>query len=116
VKRRFRLTQSTDIKRVRQLGKSYAHPLIVLVLLSNEQKRSRIGIIAGKAIGGAVQRNRAKRLLRASLQPLLPAINPGWDLLLIARKGMAGARFQEAQKALTVLLQRAKINQEMNGQ
>jgi ribonuclease P protein component len=116
VKRRFRLTQSTDIKRVRHLGKSYAHPLIVLVVLSNEQQGSRIGIVTGRSIGGAVQRNRAKRLLRAALQPLLTAINPGWDLLLIARQGMGGAVYSETQKALTILLQRARIYQEMNGQ
>jgi ribonuclease P protein component len=116
VKRRFRLTQSVDIKRVRQLGKSYAHPLIVLVLLSNGQLRSRFGIVAGRSIGGAVQRNRAKRLLRAALQPLLPKINPGWDLLLIARQGMGGTVYSETQKTLTILLQRARIYQEMNGQ
>jgi ribonuclease P protein component len=109
VKRRFRLTQSTDIKRVRHLGKSYAHPLIVLVVLSNEQQGSRIGIIAGKSVGGAVQRNRAKRQLRAALQPLLPEINPGWDLLLIARQAIGRAAFHETQSALTNLLQRARI-------
>ena len=115
MKRRFRLTQSTDIKRVRHLGKSYAHPLIVLVVLSNEQQRSRIGIVAGKSIGGAVQRNRAKRQLRTALQPLLPEINPGWDLLLIARQGIGRAAYHETQKAVTILLQRARIYQEMNG-
>ena len=109
MERRFRLTRSTDIKRVRRLGKSYAHPLIVLQMAVNENQDTRFGIVAGRSVGGAVQRNRAKRLMRESLRSLLPEINPGWDILLLARHGMDNATFLKVNNALTNLLNRAHL-------
>lgn len=109
MKRRFRLTRSTDFKRVRQFGKSYAHPLAVLVLAANPVQTVRVGVVAGLRVGGAVQRNRAKRQMRAALQALFPHLQPGWDLIFIARQPIARARFAEIQAALTNLVERAGI-------
>jgi len=109
VKRRFRLTRTTDFLRVRQLGKSYAHPLIVLVALPGQQDISRFGVIASRTIGKAVQRNRAKRLMRAAVQSLLPEIKPGWDIVLIARRSLPGAALMQTQAALAALLRRANL-------
>ncbi len=109
MKRRFRLNRSGDFERVRRLGKSYAHPLAVLIALRNNTDRIRVGVAAGRSVGGAVQRNRAKRLLRASITPLLPRIQPGWDMVLIARKPLIGARTAELLTALEQLLQRADL-------
>jgi ribonuclease P protein component len=106
VKRRFRLSSSSDFKRVRRFGKSYAHPLIVLITLPNERGHSRVGVAAGRSVGNAVQRNRAKRLLRESIRPLLPAIEPGWDLVLIARHSMAQATLQQSMQTINLLLLR----------
>jgi ribonuclease P protein component len=109
VQRKFRLTNSNDIQRVRGLGKSFSHPLVVLVVLPNDMTLSRIGVIASRAVGGAVQRNRAKRRLREAIQPLLASIEPGWDLILIARQSVGLARFEKIQSALAALLQRASL-------
>lgn len=114
MKRRFRLTKSTDFKRVRRLGKSYAHPLVVLVACRNQLDGSRIGVVAGRSVGGAVQRNRAKRLLRAAFQPELPVLCSGWDLILIARQPMASAAYWDVQAALRQLLRRARLIQVAN--
>jgi len=110
VKRKFRLTRSTDFQRVRRLGKSYAHPLIVLIALPNElDHQSRIGIAAGRSVGNAVRRNRAKRLLRAAMQSYLSSLMSGWDLVLIARRPLAEVKYQQAQNALESLLHRAGL-------
>ncbi|MCC6261145.1 MAG: ribonuclease P protein component [Anaerolineales bacterium] len=106
---RFRLTRSEDFKRVRQTGKSYAHPLAVLVALPSASQNLRIGVTAGKTVGTAVQRNRAKRLLREALRPLLPAIAPNWDLILIARPKLAATSLAETREAVIALLNRAKL-------
>jgi ribonuclease P protein component len=103
------LTSNTDFERVRRFGKSYAHPFIVLVVLPNEMDQSRFGISAGRSIGNAVQRNRAKRILREAIRPLIPGIAAGWDLVILARKPMAKASFDEIGTALTSLLTQAQL-------
>lgn len=112
--RKFRLTRSTNFERVRRLGKSYAHPLIVLIALPNQEENTRFGVAAGRSVGNAVRRNRAKRILRAALQQYLPDVKPGWDVVLIARRTMTGATFQQTVTALAALLGRAKLLQEIH--
>jgi len=109
VQRKFRLTRSTDFKRVRRTGKSYAHPFVVLVVQASETPRVRVGVTAGRSVGGAVQRNRAKRLLREAMRPLLPGLLPGWDLILIARPALLSSTLQDIRKTLANLLHRAQI-------
>lgn len=109
VKRKFRLTRSTDFRRVRRFGKSYAHPLIVLVTLPNEQGKPRLAVSAGRSVGGAVERNRAKRLLREAIRPSIPAIIPGWDCLFLARRPILAAPFPNIASAVTGLLRQAHL-------
>jgi ribonuclease P protein component len=103
------LTSKSDFERVRRFGKSYAHPLIVLITLPNEMKHSRFAVSAGRSLGNAVQRNRAKRRLRESLRPHIPNTKPGWDILLLARKPLADARFDDLGSALGDLLSQANL-------
>jgi ribonuclease P protein component len=113
VQRKFRLTSSTDFQRVRRYGKSYAHPLLVLVVHPGQpESSSRIGVTASRGVGKAVQRNRARRLLRAAIQPLLASLAPGWELILIARQPVLEASFQHIHEALLLLLKRARVLQE----
>jgi ribonuclease P protein component len=109
VKRRFRLTQSADFKRVRRLGKSYPHPLIVLVAMPNDLTHSRFAVVAGRVTGNAVQRNRAKRIIRAVLNHLLSEIPAGWDLIFIARRPMQTASYWQAQASIRHILGRAQL-------
>ena len=116
MQRKFRLTRSEDFKRVRRSGKSYAHPLVVLIVQTHDkrsnpvdQPRVKVGVAAGRTVGTAVSRNRAKRLLREAVRPLLPRITPGLDLILIARPGVVSSTLEETRQALLTLLQRANI-------
>jgi ribonuclease P protein component len=107
--RRHRLTSSTDFKRVRRTGQSYAHPLIVLIVAQNDLGISRFGFTAGRSLGGAVQRNRAKRRLRAAVQQQLNTIHPGWDTVLVARPAILEAPWEQVVGSLRQLLRRAEI-------
>ena len=109
MQRQFRLTRSDDFKRVRHSGKSYAHPLVVLIVQACEGSRVRVGVAAGQTVGNAVHRNRAKRLLREAMRPLLPQLGSGWDLVLIARPPLLAASLEQARSALTSLLGRAGL-------
>lgn len=95
---------------MRRTGKSYAHPLVVLVAQACEShERIRIGVAAGKTTGTAIHRNRAKRLLREAMRPLIPSLATGWDLILIARPGLVTATLTDTRSALTNLFRRAKL-------
>ena len=109
VQPRFRLTRSEDFQRVRRTGKSYAHPLLVLVVRANDGREVRVGVAAGRAVGSAVKRNRAKRLLRAAMQVLVQSLPGGWDLVLVARPPLPSSTFLEVRGALQGLLNRAEL-------
>jgi ribonuclease P protein component len=109
VQRRFRLTSSDDFKRVRRFGKSYAHPLIVLIAQRNDLGSPRLAVSAGRSVGNAVQRNRAKRLIREAARPLIPEIAPAWDIVLLARQPLAEASLAQAREALVQLFRRANL-------
>jgi ribonuclease P protein component len=109
VKRKFRITRSIDFKRVRRLGKSYAHPLIALVTLQSEIENSRVGFITGKSIGNAVKRNHTKRQLRVILSNFLPFFVTCTDVVVIAREPIQRATYLEMQNAVKQLLLKAEL-------
>ena len=77
--------------------------------LVNDSDQIRVGVAAGRSLGKAVNRNRAKRLLRAAIAPLLPDIAPGVDLALIARKPILDVKSTEVQETLTESLRKANL-------
>ena len=107
--RKFRLSKTTDFQRVRKYGKSYPHSLVIMIVFPNQSNEIRVGVTAGRSIGNAVKRNRAKRLIRAAINPLLGFIEPGWDFILIARKPILDVKSPEVQKAIIILLRKSKI-------
>jgi ribonuclease P protein component len=109
VQRRFRLKRSSDFQRVRRFGRAYTHPLAVLIALPGDQEHSRFAVSAGRSVGSAVERNRAKRLLRESLRSLHREILPGWDIVILARQPMRSASFHETAQAVQTLLTRAGL-------
>lgn len=109
MQRKFRLTRSEDFRRVRRSGKSYAHPLLVLVLQPGEVGQLHVGVVTSRTIGTAVRRNRVKRLLREAIRTLVPSLVTGHDILLIARPPLASCSMFEVREALLTLLRRAHL-------
>lgn len=109
MRRQYRLKSTADFKRVSRDGKSFAHPLIVLICAPNNLNHPRIGIAAGRRLGNAVTRNRVKRRLRAAAGAILHELSSGWDIILIARNPILAAGFDEINVALGRLLQRAGL-------
>jgi ribonuclease P protein component len=80
------------------------------VVLPNELERNRYGFAAGKRLGGAVERNRAKRLLREAVRALHPRLTPGHDIVFIARNTLTPETSLSAVSAqVQQVLQRAGL-------
>ncbi len=103
------LRARADFERVRRDGRAWGHRLLVLVACRNELAATRVGVAAGKQVGGAVSRNRAKRLMREAVRTHYPHIAPGWDLLLIARAAIVQVKMQEVAITLESLLRQARL-------
>ena len=103
------LKRNGQFERVRREGRTWGGGLMVLNAAANGRDAVRCGFIAGKKVGGAVERNRARRLLREALRARLPRIKPGFDLVLIARASIVDVKLDAVGKELDELLLRGKL-------
>jgi ribonuclease P protein component len=97
---------SRNFRRIISKGKKHVGACSVLYVVSG-QPATRIGIVAGKRIGGAVERNRAKRLLREAMRLNRAMIADGFEIVLIARKAAVHNTLQCIELDTTRLLERA---------
>jgi ribonuclease P protein component len=56
---------------------------------------ARLGITASRKVGGAVVRNRAKRLVREAFRSTRDLWLPGIDLVVIVKKALVGMRLDD---------------------
>lgn len=104
----YRLTRSRDFSRVRRFGRSAHSPLAALYVLPTRTSEVRVGFSVSKRVGGAVVRNRVKRLMREAVRHQLPALRRGQDLVFIARPSAAGAGYAEIAETVSHLLQKSR--------
>ncbi|MCC7165785.1 MAG: ribonuclease P protein component [Anaerolineae bacterium] len=109
MKRAWRLKAESDVQRVWQQGRAFAHPLVIVRVRANGLEHSRVAFVAGKKLGNAVERNRAKRRLREALRPLWSRIAGGYDFVLIARGDIVTVSFIDIQQAVDQVLKRARL-------
>jgi ribonuclease P protein component len=109
VKRKYRITRANDFKRVRQNGKAYAHPLVVIVVSKEPGDVNRVGIIVGKAVGNAVMRNLAKRRIRSIADEFIQHFNRNAEILIIAKPPIASADFAQIRQALLDGMRKAEL-------
>ncbi|HQE92763.1 MAG TPA: ribonuclease P protein component [Anaerolineae bacterium] len=100
----MRLRRPEDFRTVWSAGRSWAHPWFILWALPNESNRVRVGITAGRKVGNAVARNRARRLLREAARHLYGSMVTGWDLVLVARASIVNVQAPQVESALRHVL------------
>lgn len=95
-----RLNQNRDFRRLYKSGLHVCLGEAVLYALPNALPCNRLGITAGKKIGNAVTRNRAKRVIRAAYTNAETDLPIGLDIVIVARKGLAEQSSAVLEKAL----------------
>ncbi len=103
------MTRQADFDRVRNQGQARSTPLCVVIVARSAGGPARIGVVAGKRIGSAVKRNRAKRLLREGVRALYPSIAPSWDIILLARSPILDVKSTQVTAQLEQVLRKLKL-------
>ena len=103
------LNKNREFTRLYARGKSYVHPHLVLYVAKNRLGVTRVGLTATKKVGGAVQRNRARRVMRAALAENLSPNSGGYDIILVARARTPHLKSTQVSRTLAVLLKKAGL-------
>ena len=101
------LTKPEQYALVHDKGSSWVSSLLVMRILPNRLGLSRYGFSVSRRVGKAVVRNRVKRLLREILR--ITSLEPGWDIIFIARPAAATADYASLEKSVKDLLLRAGL-------
>jgi ribonuclease P protein component len=108
--RSARLAQSREFSRVRQAGER----LVQGCLIANWRALPagspvRLGVVTSKRIGGAVERGRARRLLRESFRLHQHDLAAPVDMVLVARNSIVGKSFAGVEKDYLAALKKAGL-------
>lgn len=103
------LRRRADFAALQRSSTTKMHPLLVARYLPNDLGRTRFGLSTGRRVGPAVVRNRIRRRLRAAIRAHAAGLEPGWDVLLVARPPSATAGYADLEGALRRVLGAAKV-------
>ena len=89
------LKLNKEFRRLYYRGKSCVCKNIVVYCMKNRRGSNRIGITCGKAVGKAVTRNRAKRLVRESYRLMEAELPLGFDFVIVVRARSVGKKLDD---------------------
>jgi ribonuclease P protein component len=109
-----RLRYGHQFRQVYERGRKVEGRLLALYLLdepaTNPAPSGRaVGVVTGRKLGGAVQRNRARRLLREAYRLNKHKLKPNFQLVMVARNAIRGKRLPDVEAELLGLFGAAGV-------
>ncbi len=105
------LNQNRDFRRIYAKGRAFVDSAMVTYILKNKKGCVRCGITASKKIGCAVERNRARRVIREAAREILPEVSAGVDLVFVARSKTVRLKSTDINRVLRRQLKEAGLLQ-----
>ena len=103
------LKRSRDIEYATEHGRRISTTLFNLVICRTDLNGSRVGIVVGKRFGGAVSRNRVKRLFRELTRQLRGQLLPGHALVVFPKRDSIAQPFVVLKEVWLSALQRQRL-------
>ncbi len=103
-----RIVRSSDYKAMYKAGRKIPSKRFVLFGRINAIGHSRLGMTVSRKIGGAVVRNRVKRLFREIFRRSLGKIPNQFDILVNAKSGCVGAKYAELRDEFVDTVQKLR--------
>lgn len=103
------LKRSRDIEYVKQHGHRISTALFNLVICRTDMDGSRVGIVVGKRFGGAVSRNRVKRLFRELTRQVRGQLISGHSLVVFPKRNSIAQPFAVLKEVWFSTLQRQRL-------
>jgi ribonuclease P protein component len=115
--RRRRLSRSGEFDRVYRDGSSSATRFLVLYAFPRKEDGDdvRLGVSAGRKVGGAVERNRVKRALREAFWSIADRLPEGYDFVLVARPDLSELIDREGAPGVRGSLEEALAGSSIGG-
>ena len=101
---KYKIRKGWEYRFIYKNGRRKSNRFFVLYYIKNNLGYSRFGISASKKLGNAVKRNRVKRLIREVIRLRNDIKGMGMDIVLVARDGMLGIKFKDADEAFGNLI------------
>jgi len=103
----WRINRGRDYRAIYKQGTRVTGKYMIVFASPNHLSYNRFGIVTSKKIGNAVIRNRAKRVLRAVIRKNFFNLQPGFDVVVVARFNIRAAEFGPIEKDYFMAMRRA---------
>ena len=106
------LTLNSQFHKLYRRGKSSVSPTMVVYAIKNREGFNRLGITAGKKVGGAVERNRAKRRIRELYRLMAENLKCGYDICIVARGYTPNAPYKKLYSDFVKVMKAVEVWQD----